>query len=98
MKKFVLGMLTMLLISNISYYLWLNSEVKTKVYNTSSFVLEKIVHGRYILDPIMGNCRDEMAKNGFGWKFNVADYYKCDRFQRLLNGNHKPINHNSSTY
>jgi hypothetical protein len=96
MKKFLLGILFTLTLSTTNHYA-LSYDHKTKLHDAASFLEYQVFQGGYLLNPIMGNCADEEGENGFGWKFNVADYYRCDKFQRLLNGNHKPYNPKSSS-
>ncbi len=84
MKKFLLGVLLTLILSIGSNYLWENTEKETspKLYKFSSFMKLQIFDGGYVLNVITKKCVDEEGENGFGWKFNVADYYQCDKFQR----------------
>lgn len=89
MKQFILGMVTVVVLGTISNIVWLKTEAGT-LHRVAKFVNFDIISGEYLLNPIMGKCQDRNGQNGFGWKFNVADYYGCDRFQRLLNGNFKP--------
>ena len=98
MKKFLLGIIFTILLGTLSNYTWLETRKEDHpiLHPIADFVMWKVVLGQYILDPVMGNCKDQQGENGFGWKFNVADYYGCDRFQRLLNGNLKKPDKNSS--
>jgi hypothetical protein len=104
MKKILLGMLIMLTASIVNHEIWLRTENKkddgaeTRLHKVSVFLEYKVFQGGYIMDPVRGNCRDEQAENGFGWKFNVADYYDCDAFQRMLDGNFKKSNPDSPKY
>lgn len=98
MKKVLLGILILLIINILNHRVWLETESGTKIHKISWFIESSILQGSYILDPIDGNCKDEMGENGHGWKFNVADYYSCDRFQRALNGNFKKPNPDSVKY
>lgn len=96
MKKILLGMLLTLILSTAnSYVLEHTWETKDETHKVAYYLQQEVFQGGYILNPLMGKCKDRMGENGFGWKFNVADYYGCDRFQRLLNGNHKKPDPNS---
>jgi len=99
MKKFILGIIFTLFLGSVSNYSWDHTEKETnpKLHEISRFVFFNIIQGEYFLNVLEGNCQDRMSKNGFGWKFNVADYYQCDRLQRLLNGNHKAYNPESDS-
>lgn len=90
MKQFFYGVLFTLALSTTVSYGWLNLNRDTAGYKVSSFLYWQVFSGFYLLNPLQGNCVDEPGQNGHGWKFDsVADYYQCDRFQRLLNGNFK---------
>lgn len=98
MKQFFFGMLAAFVLSTLTNLVWLKSERGTTTYKISKYLKFNIIEGDYVLNPLVGNCRDVMGKNGHGWVFNVADYYGCDRFQRLLNGNFKSQDPNSPRY
>lgn len=98
MKQFFYGVLAMLVLGMVNEYVWLKTTREQTLGKASRFVKYQILEGGYILNPLLGNCQDREGQNGFGWKFNVADYYGCDRFQRLLNGNRKPYNPNTNSY
>ena len=99
MKKFIFGILFTILIGSISSYTWENTEKEKSpiLYSISSFITYDILQGYYILNILEHKCEDRQGQNGFGWKFNIADYNQCDRLQRLLNGNYKPYNPNSNS-
>lgn len=98
MNKVIIGILVTLIASSVNEYVWRNYDSDTKPHKIAYSLKEKVFEGGYLLDPIMGLCRDRQGQNGFGWKFNVADYYGCDRFQRLLNWNFKKQDPNSPRY
>jgi hypothetical protein len=102
MKSFIFGALSLLTLNIINEYVWYNTIEDTKnpsvVNKVSKYLKFNVFEGGYILNVIEGNCKDEMGVNGHGWSFNTADYFGCDKFQRLLNGNHKPLNPNGPKY
>lgn len=89
MKQFILGMIAAASLGTVCNIVWLNTD-KGLAHQVAKFVAYDVLQGEYLLNPINGKCKDKQGQNGFGWQFNVADYYGCDRFQRLLNGNFKP--------
>lgn len=97
MGKFFYGIFCMLLFSCVTNYVFLTYEHDTKLQKIASYVQYQIVQGNYIINPVLGNCKDQIGQNGFGWTFNTADYFKCDKFQRFLNGNFKKISDGGST-
>lgn len=94
MKRVFLGFALCLVANIIVNYAFFNVD-RQPYHDAISFLKNQIFDGGYILDPLQGNCVDKMGKNGHGWTFNIADYYGCDRFQRMLNRNFKPRNFDS---
>lgn len=75
MRNFILGFL-------LAYSLLVVGDYTSGIYTTGN--INKFVTFHYITDPFLGNCQEVEGENGHGWKFIVADYYSCDKFQRLL--------------
>lgn len=100
MNKFLLGALTVWLLVAATHITWEKTihdddNNEGTAHKLAWFLESEVFQGGYLMYPINGYCKDEMAENGHGWKFNVADYYDCDRLQRALNGNFKKQNKNS---
>ena len=82
MKLFFLGILCTLLISTLNNYIWTTTIGKNDKLNDISFTIKNdILEGDYLVLPLTGRCSNEPRSNGQ----TVAEYFGCDKFQRLIN-------------
>lgn len=82
MKLFILGFFAAVSLSVLSNYIWLKSENRL-LMKISFIVTNDIFQGNYILFPLTGRCTEKLTRNGI----TSADYFNCDKFQRLININ-----------
>lgn len=84
MKNYILGILTVFSLNyGATFYRELNDKKWASVYSFQ----DRYLLGTYLTDPLIaGVCDDKPMVNGHGWKIpNSGDYFRCDKFQRLIN-------------
>lgn len=83
MKNFVIGFFTCILLNTFcSYNIFYMKENKLNLFNFQ----HQYLNGHYFLLPISGACVNNGGVNGHGHKIkNWADYFGCDKFQKLIN-------------
>lgn len=79
MKQFLFGVVFTIFAASILNNHWM---AQGKYSKLAFYITQNIIMGNYIIHPGTGRCSSTQT-NGRG--IIEADYFQCDKFQRLIN-------------
>lgn len=87
MKNFLLGILFTISFSMLIHQYWMNDG---RFENLAFFIEDQLIHGNYLFNPLTGRCDEKLFRQykdnkGVLKTQSEADYFQCDKFQRLIN-------------
>lgn len=85
MKNYLLGVLSVLLISGLGNYLTLTADMDSKADHIG-WKMMHFVQLDYLMMPLTGRCDDLVRPQGYaGAGKTNAEYFQCDKIQKLIN-------------
>lgn len=89
MKQFISGVVSTFFFTISVHAVWTctidySSEHQSKLHGVAWDIEDNIIHGDYLINPLTGRCSIEKGKEGY----SNAEYFGCDRFQKLINVKH----------